>query len=149
MMKRIKMSAKNIYKVFGRVVGVLPFCFFTLLPLNAQTVSSPDGLYSVSIDGMTYSVTFNNKVIVEKSQLGVDIDNRLFESALAVPRGEHENWCGDLVPMTRASPCATTSPRPPTASSCISRASRPSLPCPPVPRLGMRSGRKAPTAREV
>ena len=97
MMKRIKMSAKNIYKVFGRVVGVLPFCFFTLLPLNAQTVSSPDGLYSVSIDGMTYSVTFNNKVIVEKSQLGVDIDNRLFESALAVPRGEHENWCGDLV----------------------------------------------------
>ena len=28
--------------------------------------------------------------------MGVDIDNRLFESALGVPRGEHKNWCSDL-----------------------------------------------------
>jgi len=63
----------------------------------AQQVSSPDGKYTISVDGMTYSVTYNHKVIIEKSQLGVDIDNRLFESALAVPRGIHENWCSDLV----------------------------------------------------
>ena len=63
---------------------------------TAQSVSSPDGKYTMSIDGMTYSVTYNNKTIVEKSQLGVDIDNRLFESALAVPRGEYKNWCSDL-----------------------------------------------------
>ena len=62
----------------------------------AQSVSSPDGKYTISIDGMTYCVTYNNKVIIEKSQLGVDIDNRLFESALGVPRGIHENWCSDL-----------------------------------------------------
>jgi alpha-glucosidase len=45
---------------------------------------------------MTYGLTFNNKVVVDHGLLGVDIDNRLFESALAVPRGVHENWCSDL-----------------------------------------------------
>ncbi|MBQ8282819.1 MAG: glycoside hydrolase family 97 catalytic domain-containing protein [Paraprevotella sp.] len=69
-----------------------------LLPLLAfgQSLSSPDGKYVIGIGGMTYTITYNNKVIVERSQLGVDIDNRLFESALAVPRGENENWCSDL-----------------------------------------------------
>ena len=45
---------------------------------------------------MTYSVMFNGKTIIEKSRLGVDIDNRLFESALAVPRGEYKDWSSDL-----------------------------------------------------
>ena len=70
-----------------------------LLPITvtAQTVSSPDGRYAMTIGkGMTYSVSFKGKKIVEQSPLGVDIDNRLFESALGVPRGEHENWCSDL-----------------------------------------------------
>ena len=71
---------------------------FAFLPLatSAAEIMSPDGKYLVNIDGMTYSVMFNGKTIIEKSQLGVDIDNRLFESALGVPRGTHENWCGDL-----------------------------------------------------
>ena len=69
-----------------------------LLPLSmaAHQLSSPDGKYTITIEGMTYGLTFNNKVVVEQGQLGVDIDNRLFESALAVPRGVHENWCSDL-----------------------------------------------------
>ncbi|MBQ6309792.1 MAG: glycoside hydrolase family 97 catalytic domain-containing protein [Prevotella sp.] len=74
---------------------LLVIALFPLLAL-AQQLSSPDGKYSVAIDGMTYHVTFNHKVIVEKSRLGVDIDNRLFESALAVPRGENNDWCSDL-----------------------------------------------------
>ena len=75
------------------------FYMIALLPITtmATELSSPDGNYIVTIDGMTYTVAFNGKIIVEKSQLGVDIDNRLFESALAVPRGIHENWCSDLV----------------------------------------------------
>ena len=74
------------------------FLFIALFPLLAlaQQLSSPDGKYSVAIDEMTYYVTYNHKVIVEKSRLGVDIDNRLFESALAVPRGENNDWCSDL-----------------------------------------------------
>ena len=69
-----------------------------LLPLSmaAHQLSSPDGKYTITIEGMTYGVTYHNKVVVEHGLLGVDIDNRLFESALAVPRGVHENWCSDL-----------------------------------------------------
>ena len=76
----------------------LLICLFALLPFVAEAVEvgSPNGKYVVSIDGLTYSVTYNNKVIIEPSLLGVDIDNRLFESALGVPRGIHENWCSDL-----------------------------------------------------
>ena len=75
---------------------MLPMCMLTCLPLSAQQVTSPDGRYVMTIEGMSYSISFGGKTIVEKSQLGVDIDNRLFESALAVPRGIHENWCADL-----------------------------------------------------
>ena len=70
--------------------------FLLSLSMAAHQLSSPDGKYTVTIEGMTYGLTFNNKVVVEQGQLGVDIDNRLFESALAVPRGVHENWCSDL-----------------------------------------------------
>ena len=71
-------------------------CHLSFSHAVAQSLSSPDGKYTMSIDGMNYSVIFNGKTIIESSQLGVDIDNRLFESALGVPRGVHENWCGDL-----------------------------------------------------
>lgn len=90
------MDRKNNKWQKGKVMKVLLFYLFTFLPLSAQQLSSPDGKYVITVDSMTYSVTYNNKVIVEKSQMGVDIDNRLFESALAVPRGIHENWCSDL-----------------------------------------------------
>ena len=78
-----------------------PFILFicSLLPLtvSAQQISSPDGSYIVTIgEGMNYSVSYNGKKIVEQSQLGVNIDNRLFESALGVPRGVHDNWSSDL-----------------------------------------------------
>jgi alpha-glucosidase len=64
--------------------------------LWGESLSSPDGKYTISIDGMTYFITFNGKTIIEKSLLGVHIDNRLFESALAVPRGEYKDWSSDL-----------------------------------------------------
>ena len=69
-----------------------------LVPLLsvARELSSPDGRYTVKVDGMTYSVTYNGKVIIQTSRLGVDIDNRLFESALGVPRGVHDDWSGAL-----------------------------------------------------
>ena len=76
-------------------VSLLLLAFVAIL-VKAVELRSPDGNYVITIDGMTYSVTYNNKVVIEKSQLGVDIDNRLFESALAVPRGEYQNWCSDL-----------------------------------------------------
>ncbi len=72
------------------IFALLPFIVF------AADLSSPDGKYTMTVDGMTYSVTFNGKTIIEKSLLGVNIDNRLFESALAVPRGEYKDWSSDL-----------------------------------------------------
>ncbi len=74
------------------------FLFLACMPLLlfAQQLSSPDGRYVVTVKGMTYSVQYNNKLMIKESRLGVDVDNRLFESALAVPRGEYQNWCGDL-----------------------------------------------------
>ena len=70
----------------------------TLAPksLPARSVASPDGRYVMTVNGMTYVVTFNGKTLVS-GDLGIDIDNRLFESALAVPRGENDDWCSDLV----------------------------------------------------
>ena len=63
---------------------------------NAVNLQSPDGNYVITLNGMTYSVDFKGHPIVRQSLLGVNVDNRLFESALAIPRGSHENWCGDL-----------------------------------------------------
>ena len=80
-----------------RLLLGLSFIICHLSFSHAVALTSPDGKYTITVDGMTYSVTFGGKTIIEKSQLGVDIDNRLFESALAVPRGVHENWCEDLV----------------------------------------------------
>ena len=64
---------------------------------SAISLSSPDGQYTISINGMTYSVNYCGKTIINTSRLGIDIDNRLFESALGIPRGIHENWCSDFV----------------------------------------------------
>lgn len=75
----------------------LLFMAFLPMELWAQTLTSPDGQYAISFDGLTYSVSYHQQSIIQRGQLGVDIDNRLFESALAVPRGEYQNWCGDLV----------------------------------------------------
>ena len=63
---------------------------------NAVNLQSPDGNYVITLNSMTYSVDFKGHPIVRQSLLGVNVDNRLFESALAIPRGSHENWCDDL-----------------------------------------------------
>ena len=73
---------------------LLVLCVRTIV---SQSISSPHGLYSITISGMSYRIDYRGKAIVEKSRLGVDIDNRLFESALAVPRGEFEDWSANLV----------------------------------------------------
>ena len=83
-------------KRFIILLSIISFHLSNSLAM-VQSVSSPDGNYTVQVDDMTYNVIYKGKTIVRKSQLGVNIDNRLFESALAVPRGEYENWCSDLI----------------------------------------------------
>lgn len=68
-----------------------------LVPIHAQhRLSSPDGRYTFAVNGLTYTITFDGQTIVDGGRLGVCIDNRLNESALAVPRGENDNWSRDL-----------------------------------------------------
>lgn len=64
---------------------------------TVQQLSSPDGSYVITVgERMKYTVTFNGKTIVHESQMGLNVDNRLFESALGVPRGNHIDWCSDF-----------------------------------------------------
>lgn len=45
---------------------------------------------------LCYSITFNGETIIEKSRLGVLIENKLLESALGVPNEHVEYWCENL-----------------------------------------------------
>ena len=78
------------------------FVLWGLLPAlaRAQTLESPDGRFRFhycTVEGaMGYCVTFCGDTIVRPSRLGVDVENQLFESALAVPRGNNTDWSSDL-----------------------------------------------------
>jgi alpha-glucosidase len=69
------------------------------------TLQSPDGSFSFSFyqkqraDGgtqMYYSVTYKNAMIIEESELGVLVDNKLFEAALGIPNDSCRFWCDNM-----------------------------------------------------
>ncbi len=77
----------------------------TLVPGSKQELISPDGRYCFTFsqkqneDGtkqMYYDLSFNGHIIVEESELGIQIENQLFESALAVPNDTCKLWCENL-----------------------------------------------------
>ncbi len=70
-----------------------------------QELTSPDGAYrftfyqrSLGEDNarMFYTLTYKNRPVVEESELGVQIENQLFESALGVPNDTCHFWCENL-----------------------------------------------------
>lgn len=68
-----------------------------------ETVTSPDGRNTFSFsqeNGLFYTISRDGKTIVERSEMGISIDNHLFESALGIPNEERkfwgENWCRNL-----------------------------------------------------
>lgn len=94
------------------VLGILYGCILPVMA-NAQQileetrkqVLSPDGKYvftfyqrSFGKDNkrMYYTLSYNGKSVIEESELGVDIDNRLFESALAIPNDTCRVWTENL-----------------------------------------------------
>jgi alpha-glucosidase len=86
------------------------FLFFALTTKTAfsQTgvaLQSPDGAYRFvfyqknkldSHKQMYYSVKYKNRTVIEESELGILIDNKLFENALAIPNDNAKNWCDNL-----------------------------------------------------
>jgi alpha-glucosidase len=70
-----------------------------------RVVSSPDGNYiftfyqkqkSENATQMYYSVSYKNKTVIEESELGLLIENKLFENALGIPKNNIENGSNNL-----------------------------------------------------
>ncbi|MDR2913827.1 MAG: glycoside hydrolase family 97 protein [Tannerella sp.] len=89
------------------------FCFLPVTELQSQSVIqethrklvSPDGKYEFTFyqkefadktRQMYYVLSYDGKSVVEESELGVLIENRLFESALGIPNDENKNWGENL-----------------------------------------------------
>ncbi|HMR83934.1 MAG TPA: glycoside hydrolase family 97 N-terminal domain-containing protein, partial [Niabella sp.] len=87
--------------------------FFSSLPLFSQEVingtnkvlNSPDGNYRFSfyqkkkedsMQQMYYAVSFKGKEVILESELGVLIENHLFESALGIPNDTLKSWGDNL-----------------------------------------------------
>jgi len=101
------MYNKRIYFVL-----LIVFSFFTL-NLSAQTgfenvefkLSSPDGRYIFNVyqkqlakerSQLYYTLFYDGKFVIEESELGVLIENQLFESALAIPNDTCKVWGENL-----------------------------------------------------
>jgi alpha-glucosidase len=90
--------------LFAVIVSAPAFCNQAAAAnTNAATATlhSPDGQYCFTFsqhDGrLWYSITYRNQPIVLSSELGVNLDNRLFESALAVPNEQDSVWVSSLI----------------------------------------------------
>lgn len=77
----------------------------TLLDNTLSRLTSPDGKYVFEFyqkqfpDGtkqMYYTLSYNNKSVIEESELGILIENQLFESALGIPNDDAKRWCENL-----------------------------------------------------
>lgn len=77
-----------------------------ILSQTQKQVVSPDGKYTFSFyqrsygkdnTRMYYTLSYKGKTVVKESELGVNIDNRLFESALAIPNDTCRVWTENLV----------------------------------------------------
>lgn len=84
-------------------LSIILFLLSALCLQAAETVTSPDGRLSFSFeqsDELFYTIARDGKTLIDKSRLGVAIDNHLFESALGVPNEERqycgEHWCDNL-----------------------------------------------------
>ncbi|MEZ0131238.1 glycoside hydrolase family 97 N-terminal domain-containing protein, partial [Flavobacterium sp. LBUM151] len=76
--------------------SVICFCLFSFLQLNAQSVvKSPDGKLKVSVlvsNGMPlYNITYNDKIFLENSPLGLKTNVGDFTSGLSLKSDANQN----------------------------------------------------------
>lgn len=81
-----------------------------ILKETEQKLSSPDGAYEFTFyqkqlspdqKQMYYTLTYKGKLLIEESELGVLVENQLFESALAIPNDICKIW-GENLNFTEA-----------------------------------------------
>ncbi len=77
----------------------------TIVPGTENKLASPDGAYSFTfyqkemdkdVRQMYYTLTYKGQLVIEESELGVQIENQLFESALGIPNDTCMLWCENL-----------------------------------------------------
>ena len=77
----------------------------TISPGTEQVITSPDENYRFVFyqrnygddnSRMCYTIDYKGLPIIEESELGVEIQNQLFESALGVPNDTCQIWCENL-----------------------------------------------------
>ncbi|MFI3282176.1 MAG: glycoside hydrolase family 97 N-terminal domain-containing protein [Rikenellaceae bacterium] len=92
-------------KLIVSALLLVPSMLFGRTTEATHKLLSPDNRYEYTfyhdkLDNermeLCYSVTFEGEQVIEKSKLGVMIDNKLFESALGVPNEEFDFWCENL-----------------------------------------------------
>ena len=78
----------------------------TVLENTQHQVTSPNGKYVFEFyqkefgenkRQMYYTILYDGKTIIEESELGVLIENKLFESALGIPNDDCELWGENLI----------------------------------------------------
>jgi alpha-glucosidase len=98
---------KRILKYLFLVVTCLPVHAFSQTVLNEtkNIIKSPDGAYEFTLyqkqstrgeKQLYYTLSYSEKIVIEESELGVLIENRLFESALAIPNDSSKLWGENL-----------------------------------------------------
>ena len=98
---------KKIIVVF-LILFCLPIALFAEVNKSEvvnEKLTSPDGnlVFSfcqekMSGEGkiMLYNVSYKGKTVIGTSKMGVEIDNKTFESALAVPHDSCKTWCENM-----------------------------------------------------
>ena len=87
------------------LLNISVLAFSLPLSLKVADLHSPDGRYKVElfqhsdengIRQLFYSVSFGDNPIILESELGVLIENNLFEKALGIPNDSSKNWSDNL-----------------------------------------------------
>ena len=114
------MNTKSIFLLLLLFL-FLPCAAKNIVPGSTQVITSPDGAYrftffqrSFGEDNMRmcYTVDYKDIPVIEESELGIEIENQLFESALGVPNETLITWCENLglTDVTRTSKDETWQP---------------------------------------
>lgn len=102
------MKKCNLKKLFVALLLIsMPFVAFAqaIIQKTEQKLTSPNGAYeftfyqkqlSPETKQMYYSLAYKGKAVIKESELGVLIENQLFESALGVPNDTCRLWCENL-----------------------------------------------------
>lgn len=102
----IMMKIKILFLIINVLCSGLVLQARQVVPGTHKTLTSPDGAYEFicyqkqltpHTTQIYYTLSFQGKEVIQESELGVRIENQLFESALGIPNDESIIWGENLV----------------------------------------------------